>query len=101
MEVPIPHSLPKDEVRRRLRENIGDLASYLPPGANVDHGWRDEDTMALAVGAMGQNIDGTITVEDARVVFRFDLPAVLGFVKPIIENAIRSNAPKLLESPKS
>lgn len=100
MRVAIPHNLPQDEVRRRLRENIGDLQTYLPPGSKVQTVWQGEDRLGLSVTAMGQGIDGAIDVEERQVVFNITLPALLGFVEPMVEKAIRSGGTKLLEPPK-
>ena len=101
MRVAVPHQLPKEEVRRRLRENIGDLKGYVPGGATVTSDWPSEDRMKLGVNAMGQQIDGLIEVEENQVVFVVDLPPLLGFVEPMIASAIQSNAPKLLAPPKA
>ena len=102
MRVPIPHSLPKEEVRRRLRDNIGDLKNYVPGGmAQVTSEWPSEDRMKLGVTAMMQQIDGMIEIEDSQVVFVIALPPMLSFVEPVVESAIRSNAPKLLGPPKA
>lgn len=100
MRAAIPHQLPKEEVRRRLNENIGDLENFVPGGAEVSNGWKSEDVMALEVGAMGQQITGEIQIEEHQVVFAIELPGMLSFVEPMIEKAIRSQAPKLLEPPK-
>lgn len=101
MRAAIPHQLSKEEVRRRLTENIGDLENFVPGGASVSNGWKSENVMGLEVGAMGQQIVGEIHVEDHQVIFQIELPAMLGFVEPMIEQAIRSKAPKLLEAPKA
>ena len=59
MRVPIAHTLPKEEVRRRLRERSHEIANFIPGGmADVTTGWPNEDRMDLSVRAMGQGIDG-------------------------------------------
>ncbi len=97
MRVAIPHTLGKDEVRRRLTSRTPDLAGFIPGGfAKVDHAWIDEDHMQLTVGVMGQSVVSRLDVEDHQVVVNVDLPPQLAFVGTAIEGAIRDKATKLL-----
>ena len=97
MRIALPHDLGRDEVRRRLRERSHEIADHIPGGlADVDTSWTNEDTMHLVINAMGQRISGDVEVEDAQVIFEVELPSSLFFVRPLIENAIRSNGQKLL-----
>ena len=100
MRIAVPHTLGKDEARRRLRERSHELSDHLPAFATSSQTWRDEDTLALSIGAMGQNIDGDVKVEDAALVFELTLPPMLSFIEPMVEKTIRSNGEKLLEPPK-
>lgn len=100
MEVAIPHSLAREEVRHRLRSRSHTIADGIPGGmAEVSTSWPSEDRMTLSIGAMGQVINGHIDIEDGQVVFVVALPAALGFVQPIVENAIRQQGQKLLAPP--
>lgn len=102
MEVPIPHSLGRDEVRRRLRDNSHRMADAIPGGmAQVTTGWPNEDRMTLDVAAMGQTLVGHIDIHDSQVVLHMDLPPALGFLQPIVEGAIRQQGQKLLAPPGS
>ena len=50
MRVPIAHDLPKEEVRRRLRERSHEIANFVPGGmAEVTTGWPGEDRMTLGL----------------------------------------------------
>lgn len=99
MRLAIPHSLPPEEVRRRLRDNVGDLASHIPGGvATVDSSWASENRMMLTVGAMGQSVTGHVDVEETQVVFEVKLPLALSFIEPVIEKAVRKQGQKLLAS---
>lgn len=98
MRVPIPHDLPKEEVRHRLSSRSHEIANFIPGGmAQVTTDWPDEDTMNLGVRAMGQGINGRVLVEDRQVVFEIDLPPALAFVEPMVAGAIRQQGAKLLE----
>ena len=97
MEVAIPHSLGKDTVRERLRTRGHLIGENIPGGmAEVQTGWPSEDRMTMAVTALGQTINAHVDIEDQQVVFVVDVPPALGFVKPIIEGAIRQQGEKLL-----
>lgn len=98
MRVALPHSLGREEVRRRLSERSHEIADHIPGGmAQVRSHWPSDDLMQLEVDAMGQTVTGNIEVHDAQVVIEFDLPGALSFLRPLIEGAVRSNATKLLE----
>lgn len=97
MRVPIPHDLPREEVRRRLRDNIHRLGDQIPGGmAQVEHAWPSEDRMDIGVSAMGQAVRGHVDIEDNRVVVEFTLPPMLSFMQPVVEKAVEANGQKLL-----
>ena len=97
MRVAVPHSLGREEVRRRIHSRSGELVDVVPGGlATIDTEWRGEDTMDLAIKAMGQSVGGTIEIEDHQMVVTFDLPPQLGFFGDMIEKKIREKGQKLL-----
>ncbi|XUU61130.1 polyhydroxyalkanoic acid system family protein [Erythrobacter sp. HA6-11] len=99
MRVALPHELGKEEVRRRLKDRSHEIADYIPGGmAQVETGWANDDCMTLHVAAMGQSIDGQVEIEDDQVIFIVELPAALGFIRGMLEGAIRKNGTKLLEN---
>ncbi len=101
MDIEIPHNLGREEVRRRLADNSHRIGESIPGGlAAVETSWPSENRMAMAISAMGQVLQGHIDVEEARVVFHMDLPAALGFLRPMIEGAIRDQGERMLEPPK-
>lgn len=101
MRLALPHNLTRDEVRRRLRANAHRIGDSIPLAmVDVQTSWPEADRMAMAIGAMGQAITGHVDIEDAQVVFTVELPGALAFVEPMVEMAIRSQGPSLLEPPK-
>jgi len=100
MEVAIPHNLGRDEVRNRLRSRSHMIGEGIPGGmADVRTAWPSDDRMTLDIAAMGQVLTGHIDVEDSQVVLHMELPPALGFLKPIVEGAIRQQGQKLLAGP--
>lgn len=102
MEVAIPHSLGREEARRRLRENSHKMGDGIPGGmAQVQTRWASEDRMEMAIAAMGQTLSGHIDVGDSQVVLSVNLPPALSFIEPIISGAIRQQGQALLAPPKN
>ncbi|HYD25310.1 MAG TPA: polyhydroxyalkanoic acid system family protein [Croceibacterium sp.] len=100
MRVPIPHSLGREEARRRLRANSHKMAEGFPAGmAQVETSWPSDDRMAMSIQAMGQAVVGRIDIEDAQVILTVDLPPALGFIEPIVAGAIRQSGQKMLAPP--
>ena len=98
MRVPIPHSLGRDEARRRLLARSGDISQLVPGGmAEVTATWPSDDRMDLCVKAMGKSVDGYVEISDSAVTVVIDLPASFAFFEPMVRGAIESNAQKLLK----
>ncbi len=98
MRVTLPHSLPKDEVRQRLRANAHKIGENVPGGmAEVETNWESDDRMAMTIRAMGQDLRGVLEVENDQLVISMTLPIALSFVESMIEGAIKDQGRKLLE----
>ncbi|MFV0644164.1 MAG: polyhydroxyalkanoic acid system family protein [Sphingomonadaceae bacterium] len=97
MRIPIQHSLPRDEVKQRFNDKIGDIASFVPGGqASVETQWPEEYRMTFAIGAMGSSLNGQIEIEPAEVILSLDLPPGLAFVENMIADKFREKGAKLL-----
>ncbi|WP_336982173.1 polyhydroxyalkanoic acid system family protein [Altererythrobacter fulvus] len=101
MRIVLPHSLGKEEVRRRLHDNSHKIASHLPGGmAEVTTDWAGEDRMTMAIAAMGQTLSGAVEIGEGEVAFELELPLALSFAKPMAEAAMRQMGEKLLAAPR-
>ena len=77
--VVLPHSLGREEARRRVINAIERAQTSLGQGlVNTDVHWPREDHGAVTVRAMGQTVAAEIDVEDAQVRVRVVLPWLLG-----------------------
>ena len=48
MRVKLPHDLPREEVRRRMRAHSDEIASFFPAGlAKVTTSWSSDDRMDI------------------------------------------------------
>ena len=98
MRVPIPHSLGREEARRRLMARSGEIAGLVPGGmAEVTATWPSDDRMDLCVKAMGKSVDGYVEISDSAVTVVIDLPPALALFAPMVRGAVENNAQKLLK----
>src|SRR3982750_642847 len=88
IEVDLPHNLGRDEARRRIANNIHRLQEHIPGGAHVQSGWAG-DQLNLVVRALGDSVQSTIDVEEARVRVRVLLPGMLGMFSGVIQGALQ------------
>jgi hypothetical protein len=101
MRVEISHNLDKATARERLRANSHKISEQFPGGmAHVTTTWPDEDTMAMHVQAMGQELNGEVQLEEGKIVFNVVLPAALSFIEPMVAGALKQSGQKLIEAPK-
>ena len=96
IEVDLPHSLGKDEARRRIANNVHKLQDHIPGGAKVQTGWVG-DQLNLDVAAMGQEVTATIDVLEDKVRLRVLLPPMLGMFSGMIQAALQKKGGILLE----
>jgi putative polyhydroxyalkanoate system protein len=96
IDVDLPHSLGKDEARRRIANNIHKLEQHIPGGAQVQSGWSD-DQLNLSIAAMGESVNATIDVMDTKVHLKVLLPGMLGMFAGIVQAALQKKGGVLLE----
>ena len=96
IDVDLPHNLGKDEARRRIANNIHKLEQHIPGGARVQSGWSG-DQLNLNVAAMGEAVNATIEVMDAKVHLKVLLPGMLGMFSGMIQAALQKKGSVLLE----
>lgn len=97
MRVTLPHTLTKDEVRRRMHKHAGEIGSFFPAGlAKVTTDWPSEDRMSISTEVMGQSIPGGVEIRDHEVVIEMDLPLLFSVMKGPLESAVKKEAGRLL-----
>lgn len=98
MRVSLPHSLSREEVRRRMHAHSGEIAGFFPPGlADVVTSWPNEDRMDITATVVGYTIPGGVDVRDGEVVIEMRLPAMLGIMRGALEKAVKKEGVRLLE----
>ena len=96
IEVDLPHSLGKDEARRRIANNVHRLTDHIPGGAQVESGWTG-DQLNLRIQALGDSVQSTIDVEEQQVRVKVLLPGMLGMFSGVIQGALQKKGNVLLE----
>jgi hypothetical protein len=95
IEVDLPHTLGKDEARRRIAENIHKLHEHIPGGGHVESGWTG-DQLNMKVRAMGEAVQAVIDVEEAKVHVTMLLPGMLGMFAGPLQALIRNKGGDIL-----
>lgn len=96
IEVELPHTLGKDEARRRIASNIHKLQDHIPGGAKVESGWAG-DQLNLRVQALGDSVQTAIDVEETKVRVKVLLPGMLGMFSGPIQAMLQKKGNLLLE----
>lgn len=92
--VVLPHSLGRDEARRRVSAAIERAKAGLGQGVvNTSLAWPQADRADVRVAALGQTVAAEIDVEDANVRVRVRLPWLLaGLADKISERIEQAGA---------
>jgi putative polyhydroxyalkanoate system protein len=96
IDVDLPHSLGKDEARRRIANNIHKLEQHIPGGAQVQSMWNG-DQLNLNIAAMGEAVAATIDVMETKVHLKVLLPGMLGMFGGLVQVALQRKGSVLLE----
>jgi len=77
--ISVPHQLGRAEARRRIEGGFATIVRQLPGAGSSSERW-DGDKLSFSVGGLGQAVSGEITVLDAAVTIKIELPGVLGVI---------------------
>ncbi len=94
--IDLPHRLGAQEAKRRMQDGIHKLKEHIPGGAQVQSSWSG-DRLDLRIGAMGQEVDARLDVEESRIHLEVQLPQMLSFLAGPIEAVLRRQGTEMLE----
>jgi putative polyhydroxyalkanoate system protein len=101
IQVDMPHSLGKDEARRRIANNIHKLKDHIPGGAaHVTSSW-EGDNLNLTIHAVGQAVDARLGVDERVIHVHVMLPGILAMFAGPIEAMLKKKGSDLLLDDKS
>jgi putative polyhydroxyalkanoate system protein len=99
LTINIPHSLGKEEARRRLETGFEKIQDQFAKQATVEKTW-DGDHMTFTAIAMGQTITGTMDVLEEAIRLDIVLPGFLGMLAGKVRDKVQKQGQLLLENKK-
>ena len=99
LEVRVPHSLGREEVRRRLDAAIVRARDeYAEKVGGIDASWEGEDRLKLMLSIMGMDIDSEVDILVEELVVRVVVPGMAGLFAGRIKEGIQERLGGLLGS---
>lgn len=100
LEVRVPHTLGKDEVRRRLDHAVVRARDeYAEKVGAIEASWQAEDLLAVGVDVMGIQIDGEVEILAEELLVRLEVPAMAALFAGRIREGIQDRLGGLLRAP--
>ena len=97
LTVSLPHSLGREEAKRRIQQGMGQAQASLGNGlAKIEAPWTG-DRMDLKLGVMGQSVTGHVEVLDETVRLEVHLPWALRLFAEKARGVIESQGRLMLE----
>lgn len=93
----IPHELGRAEARRRIDDGFASFAQHMGAAAGVMSKTWSGDRLSFALAALGQEISGTIDVEDQAIKLEVLLPNLLAMVADKVKGRLKKEGQLLLE----
>ncbi|MDB5447215.1 MAG: hypothetical protein JWQ97_2532 [Phenylobacterium sp.] len=93
----LPHELGRAEARRRIDKGFGDFAQHMGGAAGVLSKTWTGDRLSFALSALGQQISGTIDVEDAAIRLEVLLPNLLAMIAGKVKGRLKAEGQLLLD----
>jgi hypothetical protein len=98
--VNIPHSLGKEEARRRIEEGFGRMRQQMTGGMGAMISFQERwegDRLHFEGGGLGQKLTGRLDVMADSVRIQLDLPEILAALADHITGRLKQEGQKLLE----
>ena len=94
----LPHELGRAEARRRIDKGFADFAQHMGGGGGgmLSKSWAG-DRLSFALSALGQQITGTIDVEDAAIRLEVLLPNLLAMLANKVKGRLKTEGQLLLD----
>jgi putative polyhydroxyalkanoate system protein len=104
VSVTIPHTLGKEEARRRIEAGFGEMRQKMLGGAagmmakmfTITDQW-EGDQLQFEGSGMGQKLTGRLDVREDAVQIQIDLPDMLAAIADKVTGTLKAEAQKLLE----
>jgi hypothetical protein len=99
LEVRVQHSLPRDEVRRRLDDALVRARNeYAAAVGEIDASWEGDDRLRVLLTVSGMRFDGTIDILVEELVVALQVPAMAALFSRRIREGIEERLGGLIGS---
>lgn len=93
----LPHELGRAEARRRIDEGFGNFSQHIGGAAGVLSKSWSGDRLSFRLAALGQEITGSIDVEEAAIRLEVLLPNLLAMLAGKVKGRLRKEGQLLLD----
>ena len=95
--IEVPHKLGQAEAQSRIENGFGKAEDQMGGmGVSIEHTWA-ENVMSFVATAMGQNVNGRLTVMETAVRIELDLPWMLAKLAAPFLDKLKAKTQVLLE----
>lgn len=99
IEVRIPHTLGRDEVRRRLDTAVVRARDeYAAVVGDIDASWEGEDRLRVLLSVSGMTFDGTVDIQVEELVVAVQVPGMAALFSRRIREGIEERLGGLIGS---
>jgi hypothetical protein len=99
VEVRVPHSLGRDEVKRRLEAAVGRARDEFGEKiGDLDASWDGDERLRLLLSVMGMQIDSEVEIQASELLVRVQIPGMAGLFAGRIKQGIEDRLGGLLGS---
>jgi hypothetical protein len=99
IEVRVPHSLERDEVRRRLdRALVTARQEYTAMVGDIDASWEGDDRLRVLLSVSGMKFDGTVDILVEELVVALQVPGTAALFSRRIQEGIEERLGGLIGS---
>ena len=99
IEVRVPHSLERDEVRRRLdRALVTARQEYTAMVGDIDASWEGDDRLRVLLSVSGMKFDGTVDILVEELVVALQVPGMAALFSRRIQEGIEDRLGGLIGS---
>lgn len=97
LEVRVPHSVGRDEARRRLEAALVRARDeYADQVGAIEATWEAADQLRLQLTVLGMEIDSAVHVHDSELIVQLEVPGMAGLFAGRIKQGIEERLGGLL-----
>jgi len=96
MDINIPHSLGRDEAKRRIEVGLPKLAAHIPGGGNLASEWSGDYVLDMTITALGSRIPVSLTIEEDRLIGSLEVPMLMKMMQGQVAEFVKTSAAKML-----